>query len=87
MIGSGALAVVVLPEEDAVAQEVDACSSVHLPLEQLGLGVHALRNWPSCSLVNGTIHSERAAEITCVPHQLSAFADRQPPPTDLRYFP
>lgn len=43
MIGSGALSVVVvLSEEDAVAQEGEAGSSVHLPLEQLGLGVHAL---------------------------------------------
>jgi hypothetical protein len=34
VIGSAALSVVVLSEEDAVAQEVDACSSVHLSLEQ-----------------------------------------------------
>jgi hypothetical protein len=29
----------VLPEEDAVAQNIDAYSSIHPPLEQLGLGV------------------------------------------------
>ncbi len=39
--GSGALSVVVLSEEDAVAQELDAGSSVHLSLEQLRFGVHA----------------------------------------------
>jgi hypothetical protein len=41
MNGSGALSVVVLSEEDAVAQEVDAGSAVRLSLDQLGLGVHA----------------------------------------------
>lgn len=33
---------VVLSEEDAVAQESKAGSAVHLPLGQFGLGVHAL---------------------------------------------
>jgi hypothetical protein len=27
----------------------------------------SLRNWPSCNPVNGTIHSDRDAEITCTP--------------------
>jgi hypothetical protein len=31
---------VVLAEEYAVAEEGEACASVHLPLDQLGLGVH-----------------------------------------------
>lgn len=38
--GSGALSVV-LSEEDAVAKESKACSSVHLPFDQLCFGVHA----------------------------------------------
>jgi hypothetical protein len=41
MIGSGVLSVVALSEKDAVAQESKACSSVHLPLEELRFRVHA----------------------------------------------
>lgn len=39
-IGSGVLSVV-LSEEDAVVKESDACSPVHLPLNELRFGVHA----------------------------------------------
>jgi hypothetical protein len=53
-IGSGALSVVVLSEDDAVTQEVDAGSAVRLSFEQLGFGVPAfgasvvvLEGWPS----------------------------------------
>jgi transposase-like protein len=41
MIGSGALSVVVLSEENAVARKSEAGSVVHLPLDQLCSGVHA----------------------------------------------